>query len=125
MVRRMHMSKMWHGAACIAGIGALLLGVGIGPAAEPESTGPAAPKVVRLWEGQTPGAQGTAQTEKADNDIPTLTIYPPPADKNNGAAFVICPGGGTARSRRMRASRSPIGPTSTAPPAWCSATVSG
>lgn len=46
-------------------------------------------KVVRLWEGSAPGAQGTEPA-----DIPTLTIYNPPADKANGAAFVVCPGGG-------------------------------
>ena len=26
--------------------------------------------------------------------VPTLTVYPAPADKNTGAAFVVCPGGG-------------------------------
>lgn len=25
---------------------------------------------------------------------PTLTVYPPPADKNTGAAVIVCPGGG-------------------------------
>src|SRR5688572_6732229 len=47
------------------------------------------PKVVRLWEGAAPGAKG-----QEDADVPTLTIYPPPAGRNNGAAVVICPGGG-------------------------------
>jgi acetyl esterase/lipase len=50
---------------------------------------PDVPKVVRLWEGDAPGAQG-----KEDKDIPTLTVYSPPANKNNGAAVVVCPGGG-------------------------------
>lgn len=61
------------------------------PAAAP-SAGPAgggAPKVVRLWEGDAPEAQGTQEA-----DIPTLTIYPPAEGKNNGAALVVCPGGG-------------------------------
>jgi acetyl esterase/lipase len=53
------------------------------------ASGGAAPKVVRLWQGAAPGAKG-----EADADVPTLTIYPPPAGKNNGAAIVICPGGG-------------------------------
>jgi acetyl esterase/lipase len=89
------MAKTWHVAAAITGIGTMLLLARLGSSAEPDTGGsPAQPKVVRLWEAQAPGAQGTAQTEKADNDIPTLTIYPPPPDKNNGAAFVICPGGG-------------------------------
>ncbi len=50
---------------------------------------PNAPKVMRLWEGNAPGAMG-----KEDADIPTMTLYPAPADKANGAAMVICPGGG-------------------------------
>lgn len=47
------------------------------------------PQVMRLWEGDAPGAQG-----KDDKDIPTLTIFKPAADKSSGAAIVVCPGGG-------------------------------
>jgi acetyl esterase/lipase len=36
-----------------------------------------------------PGALGTA-----DTDVPTITIYKPDAGKANGAAIVVCPGGG-------------------------------
>ena len=43
----------------------------------------------RLWEGDAPGAIG-----KEDRDIPTLTPYLPAAEKANGTAIVICPGGG-------------------------------
>lgn len=46
-------------------------------------------EVTRLWSGEAPGALG-----QADHDIPTLTAYVPPADKANGTAIVICPGGG-------------------------------
>jgi acetyl esterase/lipase len=42
---------------------------------------------VRLWESDAPGALG-----KEDADVPTLTIYRP--EKANGAAVVVCPGGG-------------------------------
>ena len=42
-----------------------------------------------LWPNGAPGAKGTE-----DGDKPTLTIYLPPAEKANGAAVVICPGGG-------------------------------
>src|SRR5262249_47515208 len=48
-----------------------------------------APKVELLWPKGAPGAAGTE-----DADKPTLTIYLPPADKANGAAVVVCPGGG-------------------------------
>jgi acetyl esterase/lipase len=46
---------------------------------------------IRLWEGAAPGALGTG-----DADIPTLTVFRPEADKTNGTAVVICPGGGYA-----------------------------
>ncbi len=46
-----------------------------------------------LWpDGATqgvPGAQGT-QPE----DVPTISVYAPPAETANGAAVVVCPGGG-------------------------------
>lgn len=42
-----------------------------------------------LWPKGAPGAKGDS-----DNDKPTLTISLPPADKANGAAVVVCPGGG-------------------------------
>lgn len=42
-----------------------------------------------LWPNGAPGALGTK-----DQDIPTLTPYLPEAGKANGAAIVVCPGGG-------------------------------
>lgn len=61
-----------------------------GSTTTPPDSGPAegAP-VLQLWEGEAPGAQGTA-----DADIPTITIYRPEEGKATGAAVVICPGGG-------------------------------
>jgi len=52
----------------------------------------AEPRTLRLWEGDAPGAVGQEQSEKPTNDVPTITVYTP--EKNNGAAIVICPGGG-------------------------------
>ncbi len=49
----------------------------------------AEPKVELLWPNGAPGAKGSADTDK-----PTLTISLPSEDKANGAAVVICPGGG-------------------------------
>lgn len=46
-------------------------------------------EVIRLWDGDAPGALG-----QADKDIPTLTVYPAKAEVATGAAMVICPGGG-------------------------------
>src|SRR5216683_1648570 len=45
--------------------------------------------VITLWPDGAPGAVG-----KEDADIPTLTVFLPPADKATGAACIICPGGG-------------------------------
>ncbi len=47
------------------------------------------PKEHVLWPEGAPLAKG-----KARADIPTVTVYLPPADKATGAAIVICPGGG-------------------------------
>lgn len=51
----------------------------------------AEPKVELLWPQGAPGAVGSE-----DADKPTLTIWQPSADKANGCAVVICPGGGYA-----------------------------
>ena len=49
----------------------------------------AKPEVVWLWPEGAPGALGQEEADK-----PSLTIFPAPADKANGTAVVICPGGG-------------------------------
>ncbi len=66
----------------------------------------AEPQVVPVWpdRGSEADAKGEkitdrSKTDKPDRSIkgvawPTLTIYAPPADSANGAAVVICPGGG-------------------------------
>jgi len=48
-----------------------------------------APKPERLWPKDAPGAMGDK-----DADVPTITAFLPPADKANGTAVVVCPGGG-------------------------------
>jgi acetyl esterase/lipase len=57
---------------------------GAGPAA-PAST---EPRTLRLWDGEAPGAKGSA-----DADVPTLTYYPPNG-RGSGTAVVVAPGGG-------------------------------
>jgi acetyl esterase/lipase len=49
----------------------------------------AEPVVELLWPQGAPGAVGNEEADK-----PTLTIWQPSADKVNGCAIVICPGGG-------------------------------
>ena len=44
-----------------------------------------------LWSAGAPGALG-----QSSNDVPTLTVFTPEAGKANGAAMVVCPGGGYA-----------------------------
>lgn len=43
---------------------------------------------VPIWDGAAPGAKGSAPI-----DTPTLTIFPPQHDRNNGTAVIIAPGG--------------------------------
>lgn len=70
------------------------------------------PKTISLWPGDAPGEKSDIGEEKdtskpgesliAGRPIirlgnvtkPTITIYRPPADKDTGAAVIVCPGGG-------------------------------
>ena len=69
----------------------------------------AAPVVIDLWPGKTPGDVGISGEEKSrvhpsplvgptklitNVSRPTLTVYEPPKGHNTGTAMVICPGGG-------------------------------
>jgi len=49
----------------------------------------AAPAKVRLWPDGAPGARGNE-----DKDQPFVYVWPATKEKANGAAFVVCPGGG-------------------------------
>lgn len=68
-----------------------------------------APKPIDLWPGQAPGEKGDIgeehDTTKNDTKVPPvirlgnvskpqITVFKPPADKDTGAAIVVCPGGG-------------------------------
>ena len=75
------------------------------------ASGGDSPKPVSLWPGVAPGEKGDIGEEKdttkpTDNLIagkrlirlgnvskPTISIYRPPADKDTGAAVLVCPGG--------------------------------
>ena len=70
------------------------------------------PKVIPLWPGAAPGETGSVGTEQdttkptdglvggkrlirlGNVSQPTLTLYQPPADRDTGAAVMVCPGGG-------------------------------
>ncbi len=49
----------------------------------------AGPEPILLWPDGAPGAMGTEE-----GDQPSIRIYAPSSEKSNGAAIVICPGGG-------------------------------
>ncbi len=58
-------------------------------------------QVLKLWPDGAPGDNECPQPEETFEgkrvrfvSEPTLTVYLPEADKNSGAAIVICPGGG-------------------------------
>lgn len=57
------------------------------PSAAADDAG--APDPVLLYPSGAPGALGTE-----DADQPAIRIYPAPDEKRNGAAIVVCPGGG-------------------------------
>ncbi|MBA4191755.1 MAG: xylanase [Planctomycetaceae bacterium] len=72
------------------------------------SAGAAEPKVVKLWPGKAPGEtkeigperyleakKGQLEVKRlTDVSEPTIAIYAPPADKANGTAVIVAPGGG-------------------------------
>ncbi len=47
------------------------------------------PVAMPLWPNGAPSAKGSAP-----EDIPSIQLYPAPADKATGASVVVCPGGG-------------------------------
>jgi acetyl esterase/lipase len=59
-----------------------------------------APFTLNVWPGTAPGETGNIGAEYNKSQqyfnvtIPTLTVYPAPADKATGAAVLVCPGGG-------------------------------
>ena len=78
--------------ACVTAILAPALVAGAEqPAAKPELLEPLQVNLptVRLWDGDAPGAKGTA-----DEDRPRLSIVAPDAAHACGTAVIVCPGGG-------------------------------
>lgn len=89
--------------------GLLLLCVSVLPA---RVLGADEPQPIPLWPGEAPGEKGDigpeTDTTKPDPKVPPekyvvrlgnvskpmITVYKPPADKDTGAAVVVCPGGG-------------------------------
>lgn len=68
----------------------------------------AGPTVLPLWPEGVPGAKpglGPARVEDgrtSNVSEPTLTVYAPSADRANGTAVIICPGGGYVRLSTLR-----------------------
>src|SRR5215467_4079439 len=58
------------------------------------------PNVIELWPEGVPGPVVAAAPEGVENghvvrvSIPTLMVHAPPPGKANGAAAIVCPGGG-------------------------------
>jgi len=71
-------------AAAVAALAA------VGRAAESPVDKPTAAETIRLWQGDAPGALGSA-----DHDVPVLAWWPSKASGDRPtAAMVVCPGGG-------------------------------
>ena len=82
----------------------LILGLSVGGLKAAPSSEPAASAPLRLWAGDAPGVVENPGLElneaggRVSNvSVPTLDVYLPPADKANGAAIIICSGGGYSR----------------------------
>lgn len=77
--------------------------VGCGLAAFVVRAAATEPKVVELWPEGVPGLRADAGPEIVKDDrvynvhTPTLTVFPAPAEIANGAAVIMCPGGGYVR----------------------------
>jgi acetyl esterase/lipase len=56
---------------------------------QPTAQTPNQPAPIPLWANGAPGAKGDEP-----EDVPSIQLYQPPADKASGAAIVVCPGGG-------------------------------
>jgi acetyl esterase/lipase len=84
------MNRLPRRPAFLAAVAALSLITASRAAAGPEPVDPGyGLATIRLWEGGAPGALGTA-----DDDVPTLTVFPPQSGKGIGTGVVIAPGGG-------------------------------
>jgi acetyl esterase/lipase len=57
--------------------------------AEEKAPSPLVGPIVHLWPNGAPGAVGDEE-----RDRPSVSVYLAPAEKANGAAVVVCPGGG-------------------------------
>jgi acetyl esterase/lipase len=71
---------------------AMLAAIAVAAAATPAAAAeaePPKPEKFSLWCGQAPVGDGTFETQSA-----TITLHRPAPEKANGAAVVICPGGG-------------------------------
>ncbi len=61
------------------------------------------PLVLPLWPEGVPGARPDGGVERIEDNriynvqVPTLTVLAPPAGQANGAAVIVCPGGGYTR----------------------------
>ena len=58
-------------------------------------------KVIPLWKNGVPGFENKRNEKEEAKDYwvknvhnPSLTVFTPPADKANGTAVIVCPGGG-------------------------------
>jgi acetyl esterase/lipase len=70
-------------------LGLLSIFVGVATAGELKDPKQDRPTPFPLYTKEVPGAKGNGPA-----DTPTLSLYPAPEDKANGAAVVVCPGGG-------------------------------
>lgn len=99
--------NLWSFIALAASVLVTLPTTSRAAAAEPSPTTSAADEIA-IWPGEAPGEKGDVGAEynaaAKDNKIrianvtrPTIALRRPAADKDTGAAVVVCPGGGYNR----------------------------
>ncbi len=90
---------------------AVLLVAGAASAA-PSSPPTAQPIVINLWPEGVPLSQPNAPAEHVEDgrvynvNVPTLTLFAPPAGTANGTAAIVCPAAATRAWRSTRRARS-------------------
>ena len=94
------MPKTFWRTGRYAAVGALLVCVAAPSYGAAEGRALDNPKVIALWPEGVPGPVVPAAPEGVQDgrvvrvSVPTLTVYAPAAGKANGAAAIVCPGGG-------------------------------
>src|SRR5438874_5082383 len=102
---RVSSTSRWAYRGIFVAMVAVARAASAGPSAPDTSSTSALPQptVIPLWPQGVPLRQPNAPAEHVEDgrvyivNVPTLTLFVPPAGTANGTAAIVCPGGGYAR----------------------------